>query len=79
MWRSTGSKASAAVAHGLSCSVTCGIFPDQGSDPALGLLSPAWAGRFFTTEPQGSPPDALFHTLPVAGVQGLQPLKAGVQ
>ena len=31
----TGSRraGSAAVAHGLSCSTACGIFPDQGSNP----------------------------------------------
>ena len=33
--RSTGSRrtSSVAVAHGPSCSVACGIFPDQGSNP----------------------------------------------
>ena len=33
--QSTGSRrtGSAVVAHGLSCSVACGIFPDQGSNP----------------------------------------------
>ena len=33
--RSTGSRrtGSVIVAHGLSCSVACGIFPDQGSNP----------------------------------------------
>ena len=33
--RSTGSRraGSVAVAHGPSCSVACGIFPDQGSNP----------------------------------------------
>ena len=33
--RSTGSRCagSAVVAHGPSCSVACGIFPDQGSNP----------------------------------------------
>ena len=33
--RSTGSRraSSVVVAHGPSCSVTCGIFPDQGSNP----------------------------------------------
>ena len=34
----------------LSCSMVCGIFPDQGSN-----LSPALAGGFFSTEPPGSP------------------------
>ena len=33
--RSTGSRraGSVIVAHGLSCSAACGIFPDQGSNP----------------------------------------------
>ena len=33
--RSTGSRCAGSVfvAHGLSCSVACGIFPDQGSNP----------------------------------------------
>ena len=31
--RVLGSWASVVVAHGLSCSVACGIFPDQGSNP----------------------------------------------
>ena len=33
--RSTGSRraSSVVVAHGLSCSAVCGIFPDQGSNP----------------------------------------------
>ena len=33
--RSTGSRCagSVVVVHGLSCSVACGIFPDQGSHP----------------------------------------------
>ena len=35
--RSTSSRraGSVAVAHGLSCSAACGIFPDQGSNPCL--------------------------------------------
>ena len=28
-----GTQASVVVAHGLSCSVACGIFPDQGLNP----------------------------------------------
>ena len=28
-----GARASVVVAHGLSCSTACGIFPDQGSNP----------------------------------------------
>ena len=31
--RALGARASVVVAHGLSCSVACGIFPDQGSNP----------------------------------------------
>ena len=30
-----GAQASAVVAQGLSCSMVCGIFPDQGSKPCL--------------------------------------------
>ena len=30
--RALGARTSVAVAHGLSCSVACGIFPDQGSN-----------------------------------------------
>ena len=35
--RSTGSRraGSVVVAHGLSCSAACGIFPDQGPNPCL--------------------------------------------
>ena len=35
LFRSTGSRraGSVVVAHGLSCSAACGIFPDQGSNP----------------------------------------------
>ena len=39
------------LAHGLSCSAECEIFPDQGLNP----LSPALAGRFFATEQSGKP------------------------
>ena len=38
------------VAHGPSCFIACGSFPDQGLK-----LSPSLTGRFFTTEPPGSP------------------------
>ena len=31
--RGLGTQASVVVAHGLSCSAACGIFPDQGSNP----------------------------------------------
>ena len=52
LW-STGS---VVVARGLSCSAACGIFLDQGSN-----LSPALAGRFFTTEPPGRPWDEFLN------------------
>ena len=42
---------SVVVAHRLSCSVACGIFLDQGSNP----VSPALAGRSLTTVPPGKP------------------------
>ena len=45
-------QASVIVAHGLSCSVACGIFPDQGS-------SPASAGGFLSTVPPEKSADAL--------------------
>ena len=48
------------MAHGLSCSVACGVFLDQGLN-----LSPALAGRFFTTEHQGNP--RLLYVLLVLG------------
>ena len=31
--RAVGARASVVVAHGLSCSAACGIFPEQGSNP----------------------------------------------
>ena len=31
--RALGARASVVVAHGLTCSAACGIFPDQGSNP----------------------------------------------
>ena len=33
VFSSCGHVGSVVVAHGLSCSVACGIFPDQGSNP----------------------------------------------
>ena len=53
--RALGRSASVAVGHRLSCSAACGIFPDQGSN-----LSPALAGRFFTTGPSGKVPSWVF-------------------
>jgi len=46
---STGGRASAAEALGLSCSVACGIFLDQGLN-----LSPALQGEFLALDLQGS-------------------------
>ena len=52
LW-STGSRraGSVIVAHRPSCSMACGIFPDQGSNPR----PPALAGRFSTTAPPEKP------------------------
>ena len=47
------SPGSIAEALGLSCCMACGIFPEQGSNPA-----PARAGGFPTTEPAGEPRDS---------------------
>ena len=49
--RSRGAWALVVTALGLSCSVACAIFPDQGSNP----MSPALAGEFLTTGPLGKP------------------------
>ena len=51
--RRTGSRrtGSVVVAHGLSCSVACGIFPDQGSNPC-----PLHWQADSTTAPPGKPP-----------------------
>ena len=54
LW-STGS---IVVACGLSCSVACGIFPNQGSGDTM-HVSPALAGGFFATEPPGKLRDKL--------------------
>ena len=53
--RSTGSRraGSVAVAHGLSCSVACGIFPDQGSNPC----PLHWQADSQPLRHQGSPND----------------------
>ena len=52
--RSTGSRCagSAIVAHGPSCSVACGIFPDQGSNPC----PLHWQADSQPLRHQGSPP-----------------------
>ena len=51
--RSTGSRraGSAVVAHGPSCSVACGIFPDQGSNPC----ALHWQADSHPLRHQGSP------------------------
>ena len=51
------------MAHGLSCSMACGIFPDQGSNPCplLKPVSTALAGGFLTTAPPGKLPQVKFY------------------
>ena len=47
------------MAHGLSCSAACGIFPD------IEPVSPALAGGFLSTVPPGkSPEKSLFRLMP---------------
>ena len=53
------SAGSVVVAHRLSCSMACGIFPDQGSNPC----PPALAGGFLTTAPPGKSQIIMFYTL----------------
>ena len=45
------SKGSIILVHGLSCSLACGIFLDQG----LNWCPPAWQGGFLTIGPSGKP------------------------
>ena len=45
------------VAPGLSCSVACGIFLDQGLEP----VSPALAGSSYTLRHRGRPSCTVFH------------------
>ena len=56
--RSTGSRraGSAAVAHGLSCSAACGIFPDRGSNPC----SLHWQVDSQPLRHQGSPDPSFY-------------------
>ena len=56
--RSTGSRraGSVIVAHGPSCSVACGIFPDQGSNPC----SLHWQADSQPLSHQGSPQISVF-------------------
>ena len=55
--RSTGSRraGSVVVAHGPNCSVACGIFPDQGSNPCL----LHWQADSQPLHHQGSPKEFL--------------------
>ena len=59
--RSTGSRraGSVIVAHGLSCSAACGIFPDEGSNPC----PLHWQADSQPLRHQGSPDTDGFHTL----------------
>ena len=59
--RSTGSRraGSVIVAHGPSCSVACGIFPDQGSNPC----SLHWQADSQPLRHQGSPYFIFFEFL----------------
>ena len=50
---------SVVVAHGLSCSEACGIFPDWGIKP----VSLALQGAFLTTGPPGKPPELVLRSL----------------
>lgn len=54
--RRLGARASAAVAHGLSCCEACGMLPEPGIEPAF----PLWAGRFLSTVPLGNSPSTAF-------------------
>ena len=56
--QSTGSRrtGSVVVAHGLSCSAACGIFPDQGSNPC----PLHWQADSQPPRHQGSPRDPLY-------------------
>ena len=56
--RSTGSRraGSEVVAHGLSCSAACGIFPDQGSNPC----PLHWQADSQPLRHQGSPINIFF-------------------
>ena len=57
--RSTGSRraGSVVVAHGLSCSAACGIFPDQGSNPC----PLHWQAGSQPLRHQGSPYKSYFY------------------
>ena len=57
--RLLGARASVVVAHGLSCSAACGIYPDQGSNPCpLHCQTDSQPLRH-----QGSPSNSFFKNL----------------
>ena len=71
--RSTGSRCagSVIVAHGPSCSMACGIFPDQGSNPC----PLHWQADSQPLRQQESPPDSfwiMFFSgyMPISGIAG---------
>ena len=74
--RSTSSRcaSSVIVAHGPSCSVACGIFPDQGLNPC----PLHWQADSQPLRHQGSPPSisysVLFFHLQICSVPSLSPL-----
>ena len=55
-----GARASVVVAHGLSCSAACGIFPR----PEIESVSPALAGGFLTSAPPGKPQSDVLKHIP---------------
>ena len=55
-FQSTGS---VVVVHGFSCSVACGVFPDQGSNPC----PLHWQVDTYPLHHQGSPRQSLFKSL----------------
>ena len=71
--RSTGSRrtGSVDVAHGSSCSVACGIFPDQGSN----LCPLHWQADSQPLRHQGSPVIEIFVSLGVPGLLCLTHVK----
>ena len=66
--QSTGSRraGSVIVAHGLSCSAACGIFPDQGSNPC----PLHWQADSQPLRHQGSPYITFFKWQQFSGFQG---------
>ena len=67
--RSTSSRraGSVVVAHGPSCSVACGIFPDQGSNPC----PLHWQAESRPLRHQGSPVTTLYHGVRATHCHGL--------